>query len=532
MIQVRSKEFIGTFGCVVVAVSLAACGGGGDGGESAAHAAACTAVRSELGMPFEYVSSPTEIRIASAGGGNRHLVFGPWGAHASPHTGHAPGNGKADMMAVLANGASAMTTLAGAPCVAYDEQNPNCGLPQSAALAARPVYVLPNRFSDATLALMEEQDIGYEITSVFVKRHGVPGSDDWFYWDSPDQWEVAVRICGQSYALGHLGSISAELRQALVERGVDVTFDAYDGALDVNLVGDEPITTLPPGTAMGYPQLPGKPVPVGPGQDVAYAIPHSGSHVLWAQVEFNTIRENPEDSHSSFIARVYDLLDAPEYAQWESILHLEMDDPTSARYGSDFAKSRQWLWRAEGTLNHTPEFQPESTENGLLRRLGDWWESYEGCGVADVKCNEVISFNRIDRTSPAFEPSYYDANSQYLIWWLRTGGTPQDGYYGEILSTTGDLLADETGSFLVRWRTFEEGKPIDGSLGTQAHQHIAWRRGLDDSLVLAWGTSAAVQGDAVPVAVPAVDAVCNGTTVTCHTGFNANVRPTNIDGQL
>jgi hypothetical protein len=512
------------------ALALAACGGDGDGW-SAKKIAACDAVISELAMPFDYEASPTEVRIQGLDGGAMHLVFGPWGAHNGPHTGHAPGNGKADMMAVLANGPAEMTSLDGEDCDAYDENNPNCGLPLAAVLDGRPYYVLPSAFSAETLEKMDEHGLGYSITSVYVKRKGVPGSDEWYYFDSPDQWEVTAEICGYYFMYGHVGRISPELQQALVERGVSVDFDDYDGEMDVNLVDGDPIG-LAPGTKVAYPQLVGKPVPAGGEQTTAYARPHEGTSLLWSQIEFETIRSELDGSDVAHIARAYDLLDSTEYALWESILHLEMDDPNSARYGNPLAQSREWLWRAEGILNHTPEFTPASTENGLLRRLGDWWESYEGCGVADTRCDEVISFNRIDRDSPAFDESFYEAGSRYIIWWLRTDETPFDGYYGEILSTDGDLLTDSSGQFLVRWRNFDGGDPIDGALGTNAHQYLAWRLGDDDTLKIAWGASAADQGAATTVAVPAADAACDGKDVTCHTGFNQNVRPENIDGQL
>ncbi len=57
-------------------------------------------------------------------------------------------------------------------------------------------------------------------------------------------------------------------------------------------------------------------------------------------------------------------------------------------------------------------------------------------------------------------------------------------------------------------------------------------RGANPSGIEPWGASAVDAVDAAAVAIPAADAECDGNTVTCHSGMNEHVRPSNIDGQL
>jgi hypothetical protein len=125
-------------------------------------------VLAELTMPFEYRVLEAGVQVAAADGSWLHLVFGPWGAHNSPHTGHAYGNGKADMMAVFNREAADLSAFDGGPCVDYDDNAPNCGLPRATVLARRPVYILSNGFSAETLASMEEHRLAYEIRRVMV----------------------------------------------------------------------------------------------------------------------------------------------------------------------------------------------------------------------------------------------------------------------------------------------------------------------------------------------------------------------------
>jgi hypothetical protein len=511
-------------GLLVLALG-AGCGG-------SARQAACEAVISELTMPFDYEVTQDGVRIAGADGTWHHFVFGPWGAHNSPHTGHPVGNGKADMMVVLTNGPSDLASFDGGPCEDYTPDAPNCGLPREQLLAQRPVYVLPNAFSEDTLAAMERHGIGYEVMEVYLKFQGAFG-DHWNYWDTGDQWEVTVQICDFTFGLGHLSALTPELIAALADRGISYDFDDFDGPVGTNLLGPTGHDPLPlaPGTPVAYPQLVGTLLNAGEGPAVDFAVPHRGRGVLWAQVEFGTSRYE-RDTRRAYNVPSYDLLDAAEYAQWEALLHAEMENPESARYSHDYSIARQWLWRAEGRLAQSPEYEFEGTENGLLRRLGDWWEIHADCQPGDVTCDEVVAFNRIQRDTPVFDPSLYSADSRYILWWLRTGTTPFQGYYGEILWTDGDLEADATGRMLVQWRDFDGGAPVDGSLGVHAHQYLAWRLGDDDSLRLAWGTSTAVASDTVDVDVPAADAVCDGVTLTCLTGWNESQRHSNIEGQL
>jgi hypothetical protein len=506
--------------------------GGGCGEYSKAQKNACDTVLAELAMPLAYRVTETGVEVDAADGSGLHLVFGPWGAHNSPHTGHAYGNGKADMMAVFTNGEEDLLAFDGGPCVDYDEDAPNCGLPRDSVHARRPAYVLPNGFSAETLASMEKHGLAYEIRRVMVTYQGAIGEEGWNYFDSGDQWEVEAYVCGFTFTFGHLGALSPDLIAELEDRGVDYDFEAFDGPLGANLLAGKRKLTMAPGTPVAFPQLVGRFVPAGVDSPTAYAVPHRSSAVLWAQIEFGTRREDLR-SGRSYNVPSYDLLGPTEHAQWESLLHMEMNDPQSARYSNVFSVEREWLWRAEGVLNQSPEYEFGGMENGLLRRLGDWWELHGGCTPGDVTCDEVIAFNRIRRESAAFDPSLYEADSRYLLWLLRAPKTPSPaGYYGEILWADGDLEADPTGSFLVRWRELDGGATIDGSSGLEAHQYVAWRLGDDDSLRLAWGESEADAEDAVPVEVPASNAACDGETLTCYTGWNEHAHIANIDVQL
>jgi hypothetical protein len=505
--------------------------GAGCGEFTRAQKEACETVLAELTMPFEYRVHESGVQVAGADGTWLHLIFGPWGAHNSPHTGHAYGNGKADMMAAFTRGEADLLSFDGGPCVDYDDDAPNCGLPQASVLARRPAYILPNGFSAETLASMEKHRLAYEIQRVFVSYQGHLGGETWNYFDSGDQWEVDASICGYSFTFGHAGALSPELIAALRERGIEYDFDAFDGPVGPNLLEGKRKLTMAPGTPVAFPQLVGRYVPAG-GDSPAYAVPHRSSTTLWAQIEFGTWRYGLNDG-SSMNVPSYELLDEVAYAQWESALHAEMDDPQSPRYANIFSEQREWLWRAEGVLVQSPAYAYDDTQNGLLRRLGDWWEIHGDCTPGDVTCDEVIAFNRIRRESPAFDPSFYEADSRYILWLLRAPKTPSPaGYYGEVLWADGDLEADPTGRLLVRWRELDGGAPADGSTGLHAHQYVAWRLGDDDSLRLAWGTSTAAAEDAVPVEVPGSDTPCDGETLTCYTGWNEHAHIANIDVQL
>lgn len=199
----------------------------------------------------------------------------------------------------------------------------------------------------------------------------------------------------------------------------------------------------------------------------------------------------------------------------------------------DYAVPQDVLWRAEGKLVETPENTPNQLTNGLLRGLGDWWESYDGCLDNDLKCDEVISFNRIDRDNPAFDASVYSETSDYRLFWLRTNRTPHDGYYGEVLMTSGDITSEPEGYLLVLWRNMDGGEKITNGYGLYPYQGLAYNLDMNTGeMKIAWGNSDFDPNGVGFPEIPTAGTPCDGVSVTCHTGWNENIKLSNIEGHL
>ncbi len=485
----------------------------------------CADALADIRMPFEYQlpaeSGVDQIRVRTASGGYRDLTFGPWGAHASPHTGHPEGNAKADMMLPYTIGYDALTYLPDdeVDCTAenfYDGDEVQCGLPAADVYADRFGYVAPLD--------------GYEIVSLY-KEFELDVETSNYAFDAP-QWKVSMRRavgdCNLGLSFGHIAWLGEGVIAELEQRGID-----WENApVGENLSDFENPIPVAAGEVVAYPQIVGRPSEIADG----YVVPHVEAPSLWTQIEFfvNVEFQNEAYEWQAYHVPVYRGLDDAEYDVWSAIFEQNVQDPENPRYGTAGAQARRWLWAAEGELILDDGFHVTESD-GLLSALGSWWEGSPDCASDSTLCDEMVTFFPIYRDTALFAgvSSEFDVDTRYVVG--KVWGVDQSRIFGEVVGVyeyVDDAFVSATGleevlrgAIVLRQRTelAPDDVPMDDTI--LGYQTVAFD--LDPvagRLVFAWGALRDDEGAAiadVPAAPPTQDAPCTGDSqlagsTTCH----------------
>lgn len=475
---------LGLLGLVTVAMVGCGDGGGGrgpdDGGPGGDAGETC-ATPHDYDFPLDYTIDGGVMSIQTAGGPLR-VVIGPWGAHTPPHTGHVEGNGKSDWMGLFAAtwDDPVMADLSsGTPVPGGCTPEGDCGVSLDDVVSRVPMYVAPGD--------------GFEVTEV-VLEYEDPAANEYIR----HQWRVEGRLCPYAYTLGHVGSIGADLRQALLDAGYDDpdTFTT-PGTL---FHDDEHPLVLDAGASLGAPQLSWLEIDGFPGyvRTGAFGTP-------FAEIEFI----GRDYVHAGYTTQAeWNYLSPDRRAVMAEVLATEGHRPNSLRYG----QTPDWLWRSEMVLEATEPF-PSDEVGGLFARFGGWFEKPDGpCTPwVDPGCDEQFSIFPIHTESEFYDASLYDSpDVRYLVVWR--GPTSPGEKFGEVLSPSEpDPIS---GLLTVKWRYYDDTM-ID-------YQQLAYRVISDpNTLVLRFGTVANSE-TALPAApaIPADSSECNGADTLCFSFDN------------
>ncbi|MBC7173196.1 MAG: hypothetical protein H5U40_12235, partial [Polyangiaceae bacterium] len=354
----------------------------------------------DLPIPFDYEIGPDHLVVKTAGG-DLPVLIGAWGAHTQPHTGHAEGHVQSDWAGLFALDRTSpeVNTMSHDGGVTAEGSCPAgslCGVHQDDIVARFPHYVFPN---DAVR--IDRVELYHQF-----------GSDPW----NMNLFEVDVVLCPYGYTLGHVGAISTELAEAMVQAGYpDPRTDAVIGE---NLIKGDGIV-LEPGTPIARPQIHASALGGSPGYFTGmFSVPD----VPWAQIEWGAI--HMKESEDGMARPEFDYMGAEVKAALADLFEAQGLVEDSFRYG--FAEP--WQWRAEHVLVATQAPFPRAGVAELTGGLGGWWEQPE----ADVpcepthgeECNEVFSIFDIHKEGALYDPALYSSpDVSYLVY----RGTFADG---------------------------------------------------------------------------------------------------------
>jgi hypothetical protein len=437
----------------------------------------------ELDLPFVYSFGPGYLKVPTPGGDAIFASVGPWGAHVSPHAGHAFGDPKANLAGFFAPDDGGLVELEGngngvreaGEVWGFD------GGPGGVRVRERaPLYRSP---------------YAGEVTG--IKLESPPTG---IYFDDPPKWQVEVQLAnGMLLVLDHVGRLAPTLRDALLAAtGIDS--DRYVGP-PAELLGGHtvPVAAHAP---LAYPQVMATPVAGHPG---FYRGGGSYPDVPWAQMEFRF--EGPVGDASDSVCEFAHMRPARR-AALQTVLAADVANPRSRRYTAP-SNPQRWVWAAETALCLAYSRSPRGFDS-LHTALGGWFERPSSGTTAD----ELFSIFPIARTGSAYDPALYSSpavthlvlrrrrNDAGPFTWTLPGGVVVHPFY-----PNGEVLGETSTSLLLVWRDIV-------TVGDAWYQRAAYR--LDaQGLSVKWGALAASPAAAVLPTLDPAEA-CDDATVLCY----------------
>ncbi len=323
------------FAMLCVVVALGGCSGGGNEQDLGPM------IQTEL--PFAYTVGPKALHISTAGG-TVYVHLGAYGAHFTPHTGHASGDLKSNLVGFLVPNLASLTELAG-DGDGICESGETCGFPggtNNDNIRTRiPVYAAPMAGSVRR-----------------VTMNALPGSA---YFDGVPHWEIELSL-NPRYGLrfGHLGRIAPSLRDKILA-ATGINTDTYSGPVGHVLNGGAiPVAAS---EALAHPQVFALPVSGHPGY---YRGGGTFPAVPWAQMEFTVL-----DHSESADVCVYELLDPARKAAVQLAMDADIADTRLAAVGTLLAEALD-LGRARravhGVFAQPARFRQPPHQSGRMDR--------------------------------------------------------------------------------------------------------------------------------------------------------------------
>ncbi|MBW2257543.1 MAG: hypothetical protein JRI25_23505 [Deltaproteobacteria bacterium] len=421
-------------------------------------------------IPFDHTIEADHIALLTDGG-VLPVTIATWGAHTPPHTGHFNGDAKSNWAGWYSRTHAEQTELEG-DGDGLCEPTELCGVHEDDVRDRLPTYLAP---AD-----------GFVVHTVRVEPP-VPAET---YFGNTQHWAVWGDQCMHEYAFGHLGSIGADLRQAMIDAGYADPGTLGDVQTD-NLITGDPLV-LSKGASLATPQVMATAVPDHDG----YWTGAGGWQMTpWAEIEFFT---RTVDGQEPFCAWLPD----DQQDQLAEIQVTEALDPDAFRYTGEYAP--EWLWRAEIVL-WTTDLVPWEDFSSIHANLGGWWETDgAGCTAVGPHCDTLFAIFRLQRDSVVYDATLYDSAS--VAWLVHRAYADDTWAFGEVLDPAEpDPVA---GTLLVKWR------PYDGDI---EYQGIAYRViSAERLLKIRWGSPAASREAATVPAMPDETDPCDGDALTCH----------------
>ena len=445
----------------------------------------CRAGTNPFVIPFDHHLAEDHLAIRTPGGDLKTMIS-PWAAHMGPFTGHPVDERKVNWRGLFAYRFDDPIVVDLGPCEADFELCPFgsrvLGLPLEDVDKRIPFYIAPTD--------------GFVVTHLSLHDYQ-PELGKWGMY----HWQVLGESCPYIYMFGHTGTLSDELRQAIVDAGYGHVLDTTAPDQHVNLIEG---LRLPfaKGTPIAAPQVATYPLPDHPeytSPDTAAAIEFRADDLRYRDMGL------PE----------YPALDTDTQAKLQAIMEAQGTPPRAHPYASPYV--REWLWRVESVLVASSGFTYGECET-LFSSTGGWVEAgFEGCQPdKDPACNDQLSIFNIHTESALYDPSLYHEGTRFLIYQQKqTGGEPA---YGEVVQPSElDPLA---GTMVVYWRPFMAGDPTQDDPTQWKYQAMSYRVFPEAKrMVMVWGETAptGTNPDDLPTPdLPTSPDDCNAETIICY----------------
>ena len=439
-----------------------------------------------LDFPFAYSLTTDGLEVPVNDGRNSvKVTLGPFGPHFGHVTGHAIGDGKANLVGFFTASDGDLVLLPSGTPAYYG------AVGGTELLARRPLYRSPAA--------------GF-LTSVSCSpTTGIP-------LNAQPNWTVELNLPnGEKLGIGHMGEFHPDLSYTVwLATGIDIRMlTCPPGGMD-NVLGSEDAIPIARHASLGWPQVVATPVAGFPD---FYVGGGGFPDRPWAQMEFFFNAEVTSKPPGDF-SRVcfYNYLDPALPSRLQSAMVADMTNPASQRYRSFQGADWRWRMNAESRLCMAPSAEPRDFRD-LYTNLGGWYER----GLP-ASMDEIVGFAPIAKDTGLYDPSDYfsPATSMLLarrkksplpiVWDLPGRGTVSVAYPdGEIVERTADTL-------LIRWRNLFPGSPP--TLPQDYWQRATYS--LDATgLRIHWGAFALTPALAVSPS-PATGVLCNGVSIVCY----------------
>jgi hypothetical protein len=453
-------------------------------------------------IPFDYTLEDDHVAIQTDGGVLKASI-GAYGAHSTPHTGHAEGKMDVDWKGHYAFRFEDLTEVPGIDGNddGIPDEDETCGIHYTDIDARIPHYISP--FDDL------------RITSVELS---IKTDEKILYYEHGNHWGVTGDIGdgALTIGLGHSRSISEDLAKALEAAGYKNPITQLDEIQE----GEELITGDPvylnQGDRICSPQIQGQ------------EIESTGYYDLpVAQMEFtiSLFYYYEEGQWGAY----YPAFTQDELVEWESLLQNDAANSQSYRYNSE--EHHDWLWKAECVLSTLDYIKMDGYYDSITTEPGAWVEGDKDLVPGDPLHDEMFVIFPIIKTSPLTglpnpfynADLYHSSDVNYLAYKYKDEGVEhtQDSDFpkwGEVIypaspDPTSDML-------IIKWRT----KSLDPPLDEVRYQGLKYYLNSDSEyLTISWTdefeTESATERALLDITVPDDQTIVDGGDVKQYNAF-------------